>query len=136
MSEPETATDRTAHRALAAYFAALAALDPKQIAAAFAHDGEIEDPVGTGVRRGREQVAEYFAHGLCRGAASVEIEVVTALPAGGSIAAHWRMTAQGKSGHEAEAQGIDVLQVGPEGLIVRAKGYWDQQSFRKALSGA
>jgi steroid delta-isomerase len=136
MSEPETTTDQTAHRTLATYFAALTALDPKQIAAVFAEDGEIEDPIGTGVRRGREQAAEYFAQGLCRGAARIEIEVVTALAAGGSIAAHWRMSAQGKSGHETEVEGIDVLQVGADGLIVRAEGYWDQQSFRKALSGA
>jgi steroid delta-isomerase len=136
MSEPDTTSDQTAHRTVVTYFAALAALDPKQIAAVFAEDGEIEDPIGTGVRRGREQIAEYFAQGLCWGAARIGIEVVTALAAGGSIAAHWRMTAQGKGGHEAEAEGIDVLQVGTDGLIVRAEGYWDQPSFRKALGGS
>ncbi|MCU1615369.1 MAG: ketosteroid isomerase-like protein [Frankiales bacterium] len=136
MSGSEIADPQTTLRALTAYFEALAALDAHRIAAVFAEDGEIEDPVGTGVRRGREQITDYFAQGLCRGAASVEIEVVSALPAGGSIAAHWRMNARGKSGHDAKAEGIDVLQVGTDGLIIRAEGYWDQHGFRSALSGS
>ncbi|MDH2445134.1 nuclear transport factor 2 family protein [Amnibacterium sp. CER49] len=123
-------------RVLTAYFDALAALDARQIAAVFAEDGEIEDPVGTPVRRGREQIGEYFAQGLCQAAASVRIEVLAALPAGGSVAAHWRMVARGKSGHEATVEGIDVLQVDPDSLIARAEGYWDQQGFRRALSGS
>jgi hypothetical protein len=46
------------------------------------------------------------------------------------------MNARGKSGHDATAEGIDVLQVGADGLIIRAEGYWDQQGFRRALSGS
>jgi hypothetical protein len=39
------------HRLLRAYFDALASLDANKIAALFAEKGEIEDPVGTSVRR-------------------------------------------------------------------------------------
>lgn len=136
MSGLDIADSETTRRALTAYFDALAALDAHRIASVFAEDGEIEDPVGTGVRRGREQIRDYFAQGLCRAAASVQIEVVSALPAGGSIAAHWRMKARGASGQDVTAEGIDVLQVGADGLIVRAEGYWDQLGFRRALSGS
>jgi hypothetical protein len=66
----------------------------------------------------------------------VEIEVVSALPAGGSIAVHWRMNARGASGHRASVEGIDVLQVRTDGLIIRAEGYWDQHGFRRALTGS
>jgi len=117
------------------YFDALAALDPERIASVFAEDGEIEDPVGTGVRRGRAEVAAYFAGGLCAAAQSVTIEIVSALPAGDSIAAHWRMTAHARGGRTADAEGIDVLHINGQGHILRAEGYWDRQAFRAALAG-
>jgi hypothetical protein len=43
--------------ALDANFAAIAARDPQRIASVFAKDGEIEDPVGSPVRHGRDEVA-------------------------------------------------------------------------------
>lgn len=55
------------------------------------------------------------------------------MPAGGSIAAHWRMTARTIAGEMATAEGIDVLHVEEGGLISRAEAYWDQAAFRDAL---
>ena len=127
---------QVSHAVLRAYFDALTALDPARIASVFAEDGEIEDPVGTGVRRGRAEVAAYFAGGLCATAQSVRIEIVSALAAGDSIAAHWRMTAHARGGRTADAEGIDVLQINGQGHILRAEGFWDQQAFRAALAGA
>jgi steroid Delta-isomerase len=122
-------------RVLRAYFDALTKLDPDGIAQLVAKHGEIEDPVGTAVRRGRPAVAEYRRSGLCAVADRVEIEILAALPAGGSIAAHWRMTAYTRSGRVADAEGIDVLHVNDHGQISTAEGYWDQQAFRRALAG-
>jgi steroid Delta-isomerase len=122
-------------RVLRAYFDALIKLDPDGVAKLFAEHGEIEDPVGTSVRRGRTAVAEYWRSGLCAVADRVEIEILAALPAGGSIAAHWRMTAYARSGRVAHAEGIDVLHIDDKGQISRAEGYWDQQAFRRALAG-
>jgi hypothetical protein len=96
--------------------------------------GEIEDPVGTRVRRGRGEIEQYFAGGLCAVAAEIEIEIVAALPAGDSIAAHWRMTARAGNGRRADAEGIDVLEVDDGGFIRRVEGYWDQQAFRHAIA--
>lgn len=123
------------HLILRAYFDALTKLDPDGIARLFAEDGEIEDPVGTAVSRGRPAVAEYWRSGLCAVADRVEIEILTALPAGRSIAAHWQMTAYARNGRVANAEGIDVLHVNDQGQISRAEGYWDQQAFRRALGG-
>jgi steroid delta-isomerase len=126
----------TSRRALNQYFDALRSLDPQLIAQAFAADGEIEDPIGSPVRIGRQEIADYFAGGMCAAASSVEIENISAFPAGSSIAAHWRMTAHSKKGHHVEAEGIDVLDVDDRGLIRRAEGYWDLHGFRAALAGA
>jgi len=64
----------------------------------------------------------------------VEIKALAALPSGNSIAAHWTMTARGKAGREVKAEGIDVLQVDAQGLIVRAEGYWNAAAFRQTLA--
>jgi steroid delta-isomerase len=121
-------------KTLDAYFAAIAARDPQRIAAVFAEDGEIEDPVGSPVRRGRKDVAAMFAAGVAALASHVEIKVLAALPAGNSIAAHWAMTARGKAGREVATEGIDLLQVDAAGLITRAEGYWDAAAFRQTLA--
>lgn len=135
MVEHSLASDEVAERAFGAYLAGLSALDPLKISAAFDESGELEDPVGSQVRRGREEVAKYFADGLCSVAQHVEIEVIFAHACGGSVAAHWHMRAVSTSGAMAKVDGIDVLKVSSEGLILRAKGYWDQSAFRKILSG-
>lgn len=122
------------HLVVHGYFDALASLDPDSIASLFAESGEIEDPVGTPVRRGRPAIADYWRKGLCAVASHVNIEILTTLPAGTSVAAHWRMTARARNGRSAEAEGIDVLQFDDHGLIVRAEGYWDQTSFRGAIA--
>jgi steroid delta-isomerase len=129
-------TPEALRHTLDAYFAAIAARDPQRIAAVFAKDGEIEDPVGGPIRRGREDVAAMFAAGVAALASHVEITVLAALPSGRSIAAHWAMTARGKSRRKVTAEGIDVLQVDAEGLIIRAEGYWDAAAFREALASA
>lgn len=118
------------------YFAAIAARDPRRIALLFAENGEIEDPVGSPVRHGRDGVERLFASGVAAMASHVEIKVLAALPSGNSIAAHWAMTARGKAGREVEAEGIDVLQISAHGLIVRAEGYWDAAAFRQALAAS
>jgi steroid delta-isomerase len=129
------ADDHLGHRVLHGYFDALASLDPDAIAGLFAESGEIEDPVGTPVRRGRPAIADYWRKGLCAVASRVKIEILTALPAGTSVAAHWRMTARAPSGRTAQAEGIDVLEFNRHGLIVRAEGYWDQTAFRRNIAG-
>jgi hypothetical protein len=35
----------------------------------------------------------------------------------------------------AKTDGIDVLKVSTEGMILRAKVYWNGSAFRKALAG-
>jgi steroid delta-isomerase len=126
---------RDAHETLREYFAAIGALDAHRIAQTFAAGGEIEDPVGSPVRGGRHDIQAYWEQGLCSAAVRVDITVLAALTAGRSIAAHWNMDAMGTNGRRASAEGIDVLELDPDGLIRRAEGYWDQEGFRRQLLG-
>lgn len=126
---------RTPQRALERYFAAIASLDPERIAACFRPDGELEDPLGSPIRYGRDEIRDYWDRGLCAIATNVEVEVLAVLPSGQSVAGHWQMTAGSASGAIARAEGIDVLRLDDAGLIRRAEGYWDQATFRASLSG-
>lgn len=136
MSDKAAPTADVLMSTLDAYFTAIAARDPKRIASVFVLDGELEDPVSSPVRHGRDEIASLFASGVASLASQVEIEVLAALPSGSSIAAHWTMTARGRSGREVKAEGIDVLQVNEHGLIVRAEGYWNAAGFRRDLAAA
>ncbi len=136
MSGETTPSAEALRNTLDAYFAAIAARDPQRIASVFAKDGELEDPVGSPIRHGRDEVAKLFASGVAALASHVEIKVVAALPSGASIAAHWIMIARGKAGRAVETEGIDVLQVDAHGLIVRAEGYWKAAAFRALLAAS
>ena len=129
MSSVTTPSAEVLKKTLDTYFAAIAARDPKRIALVFAPNGEIEDPVGSPIRHGRDEIAGLFASGVAALASHVEIKALAALPSGNSIAAHWTMTAR-----EVKAEGIDVLQVDAQGLIVRAEGYWNAAAFRQTLA--
>ena len=119
---------------LNAYFAAIASIDPARIAALFAADCQLEDPIGSGTQQGRSGVEAYFARGIASVASHVEIQTIVALPSGDRIAAHWKMRARGKAGQDGQAEGIDVLRLNGEGQIVRAEGYWNAKAFRQALT--
>jgi steroid Delta-isomerase len=134
MSGQTAPSTKVLRNTLDAYFAAIAARDPQRIASIFAKDGQIEDPVGSPIRHGRDQVARLFTSGVATLASQVEVKVVAALPSGSKIAAHWIMIARGKAGREVETEGIDVLQVDADGLIVRAEGYWNAEAFRESLA--
>ena len=136
MSDETTPSAAVLRKTLEAYFSAIAARDPGRIASVFAIDCEIEDPVGSPVRHGRDGVAQLFASGVAALASKVEIAILAALPSGNCIAAHWTMIAHGKAGREVKAEGIDVLRVDPQALIVRAEGYWDAVAFRRMLASS
>jgi steroid Delta-isomerase len=133
MSDEAAARASVLRNALDSYFKAIAARDPSRLALAFAEDGEIEDPVGTPVRKGRDTLAGLFASGMAL-ASDVETNVLAAFPSGNCIAAHWTTTVRTKAGQEAKAEGIDVLEVNEQGLIVRMEGYWNAAAFREALA--
>ena len=133
MSDEAAARASVLRNVLDSYFKAIAARDPSRLALVFAEDGEIEDPVGTPVRKGRDTLAGLFASGMAL-ASDVEINVLAAFPSGNCIAAHWTTTVRTKAGREAKAEGIDVLEVNVQGLIVRMEGYWNAAAFREALA--
>jgi steroid delta-isomerase len=134
MTHEKTPSPEVLRATLNSYFNAIASVAPAQIAALFAPDGQLEDPIGTETQYGRNGVESYFTRGLASFASHVEITVLAALPSGDRIAAHWAMHVRTKTGQKAQAEGIDVLRVNGKGEIVRAEGYWNAQAFRQSLA--
>jgi steroid delta-isomerase len=120
-----------------AFVRAIESVDAHRIAALFAEDATLEDPVGTEMIRGRANIQASFANGLAQLVRSAEITTVFAAESAGRVAAHWTMTARAADhiDHvEVCAEGIDIITVGVDGLIKRVEGYWDARSFVAALS--
>ncbi len=118
---------------LDAFFRAIESLDARRIAACFAEDGEIEDPVGSQVILGRAAIEASFAGGLVKLVRSAAVRTVFAQVAGDRIAAHWAMRAVATDGRTCGAEGIDVVFVNGRGEIRRVEGYWDAEAFVSCL---
>lgn len=107
--------------ALEAYIAALNARDADAVIALFAPDAEIEDPVGTPLKRGAE-IAAWF-----RSAVEVEPHLELAAPIRGShgtsAAMTFRVTTRRASGRY-QTQSTDVVYFDANGLIRRLEGHW------------
>jgi steroid Delta-isomerase len=127
--------DEQALATVDAFFRAIESVDPARIAALFAEDAELEDPVGSEVIRGRANIRASFAEGFARLVESAEIRTVRAFVANGAVVAvHWEMMARGVNGRDVHAAGIDVITVAAGGLIERVEGYWDASAFVARLN--
>ena len=119
---PNDANRSKQHKAaLQAYIDGLNARDADAVIALFAPDAEIEDPVGTPIKRGAE-IAAWF-----RGAVQVEPHLELVAPIRGShadsAAMAFTVTTTRASGRF-QTQSIDVAYFDANGLIRRFEGHW------------
>ena len=115
-----------------AMYAAINALDVDAYVACFAADAENHDPEGTPPHVGEAGLREFF-NGMSALIDSVNITTDALHVSGNGVAAVWRVTARGKNGEEATAQGVDVLTVNAAGRIQEGHAYWDAEAFVGAL---
>jgi ketosteroid isomerase-like protein len=115
------------------YFDAVSALDADGYVGCFAEDGISHDPEGAPPHLGPAACREFFGGiaGLCE-ACNLTPEAVYI--AGSGAAVPWRLTARGRNGKEAVAQGVDVITVNAEGHIQELHAYWDAQPFIATLT--
>jgi len=114
--------------ALQAYVDGLNDRDADAVLALFAPDAEIEDPVGTPVKRGKD-VEAWF-----RGAVQTEprLEIVAPIRGshGHSAAMAFTVTTTRKNGRFT-TNSVDVATFDDDGKIVRFEGYWGPDDRRK-----
>lgn len=110
------------------YYDAINRLDGDAFVNCFATDAENHDPEGAPPHLGSEAIREFF-NGMAAIIDSVTITPSALHVAGSGVAAVWRVTARGKNGKEASADGVDILTVNAAGRIQEMHAYWDVASF-------
>jgi steroid delta-isomerase len=97
-----------------------------EIAALYAPEATVEDPVGSPVRRGGAAIREFY-RALETG--THRAELLTLRVAGDSAAFHFRViseTAQGR----VEIEPIDVMTFDEQGRITAMRSYWSADDVR------
>ena len=111
MSSPEANT-KAVHR----YLATIEAGQPDDIAALYADDATIEDPVGGEVHIGREAIRGFYKSVEN---ANAKAEIVTLRALGNEVAWLWRLSI-----HTMVIEIISVMTFDDEAKIASMKAYW------------
>lgn len=121
-------TEQQMKQALQAYIDAFNRSDPAAIAALYAEDATVEDPVGKPVKRGMAEIAAFYKFAVSTGA-----KLSLAAPIRGSHgnAAAMAFDVQLNVPPEVAARGgkgvirvIDVMTFNDEGKFTSMKAYW------------
>lgn len=114
---------------VARYAAAHSAGDVDAVAALFAEDAVVADPVDAPEHVGRQAVRDFFAgtHEMCD---SMELQITGAVRAVGSWAAV-PLKAVTKIGDlQLQVEIVDVFTFGDDGLISDMRAYWTAEDIR------
>ncbi len=118
--------------AVAAYFAAIEAMDPAAWADTFSEGGTAEDPVGSGVHQGREALMAHIG-GICAVFARVKFDVESFI-SGDAAAVVWRADCTTKDARPVVIRGVDVFKIDDAGKVASVCGYWDPASMMSQIA--
>ncbi|MFI1913620.1 nuclear transport factor 2 family protein [Nocardia sp. NPDC020380] len=115
------------------FFRASQSGDAESWAAAFAEDGVFHDPVGKPPILGRKAIREFIASVLPNFSPFLGLTPHQAHTVGRSVAVSWSGAAVSVTGVPVNWSGINVYELGADGLIVEAKAYFNQEIFQAQL---
>jgi steroid delta-isomerase len=110
------------------YAAAWAASDREGWLDTFADCATQEDPVGEGVRRGRDEIGEFWDRAMT-GYESLEIVPRNIFVVGREAAMEWTIKAATPEG-TITFEGVDVFTFDEAACIVSVRAYWEQERVR------
>lgn len=117
-----------------AYAAAHTAGDPDAVAALFAADAVVADPVDRAPMVGRDAVREFFA-GTHRAADGFELRLTGPIRAVGDFAAVPMQAVTSMGGDTYAVDVIDVFTFDESGLIADMRAYWTAEDIRRVDGG-
>ena len=125
---------KTIEATIRAYAAAWAARDRVAWLDTFAESATQEDPIGSGVRRGRAEIGEFWDTAM---AAFDSIEIVPRdiFVVGGEAAMEWTINAATARGRVTFA-GVDVFTFDDRGRIASVRAYWERARVVEQRSDA
>jgi steroid delta-isomerase len=101
---------------------------PDDVAALYAEDATVEDPVGGEVHIGRQAIRGFYANVL---GAKCETDVVTLRALGNEAAYFWRLTVDLGEGDRMTIEIISVMTFDDEGKIASMKAYWGPDNIKQ-----
>jgi steroid delta-isomerase len=128
-------TDPAMPRAVLQFFAASRTGDLDGWAASFAEDALFHDPVGQPPHRGRAAIRAFLGSVVPGFDPFLGLTPLAAYTVGGSVAVSWRGAAVTRAGRPVNWAGINVCELGDDGLIQEARAYFDLAVFQAQLTG-
>ncbi|WP_321883772.1 nuclear transport factor 2 family protein [Paraburkholderia bannensis] len=112
------------------YIEAFNSGDAQRVIALFSPEATIEDPVGTPIKRGSEEIAAFYVHATTLGA---RLELIAPPRGSHSNAATitFKVHVQGPTG-PAHIDVTDVMEFNPEGKITSMRAYWGEDDYHTA----
>jgi steroid delta-isomerase len=120
------------HQVVAAYFAAIRAMDPETWLATFAADAVDHDPVGTPPVVGHQGLRQFF-HTIAGAFEKLGITEDHVFVAGNEAAVKWTGHGVGRNGRAVTFEGIDVFEINEQGKIQKLWGYWNPAKLMEEL---
>jgi steroid Delta-isomerase len=110
------------------YLELLAKANAEDIAALYADDATVEDPVGSDVHIGRQAITGFYSNVPGTGN---ETELMTLRALGSEVAFNWQLTVNLGEGGKMAIDIISVMTFDDEGKIASMKAYWGPDDIKQ-----
>ena len=115
--------------AVHAYVAGFSAGDPDAVAALFAEDATVEDPVGSDIRRGRTAIREFYAFSMSTGA---KLELLGDPRCAADYVAFAFAVLLDWQGQKSRIEVIDTFRIDDAGKITEMRAFWGPANMKSA----
>jgi len=117
------------------YFRAVSTQDVEALAALFAPDGVMEDPVGAPPITDADGF-QRFITGITDTFDEMVLTPGDSFHAGGEVAVRWSARGRSKTGVEVSYGGIDVFAFDAQDRVTSMRGYWHPRELFAQLKGS
>ena len=125
-------TPAVIRKTVAAYFAAIRAMDVEAWIGTFAENATSHDPVGAVPIEGHKGLRQFYEQ-ITMAYEKVGITEDEVFVAGNQAATKWLGQGVGLNGAAVTFKGIDVFEINECGKIQCLRSYWDPESLMKEL---
>lgn len=115
--------------AVHAYVAGFAAGDPDAIAALFAENATVEDPVGTEIRRGKAAIRDFYAFSMATGA---KLELLGDPRCAADYVAFPFAVLLDWQGQKSRIEVIDTFRIDDSGKITEMRAFFGPANIKSA----
>ena len=110
-----------------AYFASFDALDPHAVVGLFADDATVEDPIGTPLKKGKDELLAFYESAMIN---KVVIERTGAIRINNKEAAFPFQAKVNMPGARLEIDVIDTMKFNDDGQIIQMRAFFGETNFQ------